>query len=109
MCSSPIQYSRDFILEIKEGKKSNVTQSVSLIKSLITDSFLDNLKIIERLAVDNIPTHTNYKSKGNSYGKKKKYFSKDNNRLRPPAKRPVTFLNKPGSISVIISCNVFSL
>ena len=49
MCSSPIQYSRDFILEIKEGKKSNVTQSVSLIKSLITDSFLDNLKILKNV------------------------------------------------------------
>lgn len=105
MCSSPIQYSREFILDIKEGKKSNVTQSVGLIKSLITEAFMDNLKIIEKLAVDNIPTHTTYKSKGNSYGKKKKYFSKDN-RLRPPAKRPVTFLNKVGEKSDEIKKNV---
>ena len=97
MCSSPIQYSREFIQDIKEGRKSNVTQSVGLIKSLITDKFLENLKIIEKLAVDNIPTHTTYKSKG-SYGKKKRYFSKEN-RIRPPVKRPITFLNKVGEKS----------
>ena len=80
MCSSPIQYSREFILDIKEGNKSTVTQSVGLIKSLITESFLDNLKIIEKLAVENIPTHTSYKSKG-TYGKKKRYLTMISNFL----------------------------
>ena len=45
MCASPIQYSRDFIIEIKEGKKSNITQNKTLINTLINEYFLANLKI----------------------------------------------------------------
>ena len=105
MCSSPIQYTFDFIKEIKEGKKSNITQNDTLIKTLINSNFLENLKTIEKHAVDNMPTHNNYKgSKSNYGGKKKKYFSRD--KIRPPAKRPVTFLNKVGEKSEEIMKNV---
>ena len=71
MCASPIQYSRDFIIEIKEGKKSNITQNKTLINTLINEYFLANLKIIEKNAVDNMPTHNNYKGNKGNYGKKK--------------------------------------
>jgi translation initiation factor 4G len=105
MCASPIQYSRDFIIEIKEGKKSNITQNKTLINTLINEYFLANLKIIEKNAVDNMPTHNNYKGNKGNYGKKKtKYFAKD--KMRVPAKRPVTFLNKVGEKSDEIMKNV---
>jgi len=105
MISVPIQYSREFINEIKEGKKSNITQSTSLINSLITKEFLENLKLIEKFAIDNIPTQNNYnKSKGGNYNKKKKFFNKD--KIRPPESRPVTFLNKVGEKSDEIKKNV---
>ena len=51
-----------------------------------------------------MPTHNNYKSSKSNYPKKKRYFSKD--KMRPPAKRPVTFLNKVGEKSEEIMKNV---
>jgi len=103
MCQSPIQYTCDFIKEIKTGNKSNLTQNKTLIETLITEKFLDNLKIIEKFAVENTPTHNNYKSR-NGYKGKKKYFNKD--KIRPPAKRPITFLNKVGEKCDEIKKNV---
>jgi translation initiation factor 4G len=103
MCS-PIQYTRDFIIEIKDGKKSNITQNTTLVNTLINEYFLENLKIIEKNAVDNIPTQNNYKGSKSNYGKKKKYFAKD--KVRTPATRPVTFLNKVGEKSDEIMKNV---
>ena len=86
-----------------EEAQSGAPESIEIVKISVT--LVGFSKIIEKLAVDNIPTHTTYKSKGGSYGKKKKYFSKDN-RIRPPAKRPVTFLNKVGEKSEEIKKNV---
>lgn len=99
MCENPIQYTRDFIISIKSGEKNSLINTQSLIDQLITENFLENLKTIEKLSVDNIPTHTIYKGKnsGNNYGKKNKKFYRDKN--RPPAKRPTTFLNKVGEKS----------
>ena len=100
MCENPIQYTRDFIISIKSGEKNSLINTQSLIDQLITENFLENLKTIEKLSVDNIPTHTTYKGKnsGGNYGKKnnKKYYRDKN---RPPAKRPTTFLNKIGEKS----------
>ncbi len=99
MCENPIQYTRDFIVSIKSGEKTSLINTDSLVKQLITHDFLENIKIIEKLSIDNIPTHTIYKNKGgnsNTYGKKKKFYRDKN---RPPPKRPTTFLNKIGEKS----------
>ena len=99
MCENPIQYTRDFIISIKSGEKNSIINTKSLIDQLITHEFLENLKTIEKLSVDNIPTHTSYKGKGGNgggYNKKKKFYRDKN---RPPAKRPTTFLNKIGEKS----------
>jgi translation initiation factor 4G len=100
MCENPIQYNRDFINSIKNDKTNLLTQSESIINNLITPQFLESLKIIEKLSIDNIPTH-NFKSK-NNYKKKKNFRDKN----RPPAKRPTTFLNKIGEKSDEIKKNV---
>ena len=100
MCENPIQYNRDFINSIKNDKTNLLTQSESIINNLITAQFLESLKIIEKLSIDNIPTH-NFKSK-NNYKKKKNFRDKN----RPPAKRPTTFLNKIGEKSEEIKKNV---
>ena len=100
MCENPIQYNRDFINSIKNDKSNLLTQSESIINNLITPQFLESLKIIEKLSIENIPTH-NFKSK-NNYKKKKNFRDKN----RPPAKRPTTFLNKIGEKSDEIKKNV---
>lgn len=100
MCENPIQYNRDFINSIKNDKTNLLTQSESIINNLITPQFLESLKIIEKLSIDNIPTH-NFKSK-NNYKKKKNFRDKN----RPPSKRPTTFLNKIGEKSEEIKKNV---
>lgn len=104
MCENPIQYTRQFILDIKSGEKNSLIKSQNLIDTLITEDFLKNLKIIEKLSVDNIPTQNSYKGKGNG-GKKMKRFHR-NDRSRAPAKRPTTFLNKVGEKSEEIKKNV---
>ena len=81
MCENPIQYTRDFIVSIKSGEKTSLINTDSLVKQLITHDFLENIKIIEKLSIDNIPTHTIYKNKGgnsNTYGKKKNSYLKEN-------------------------------
>ena len=94
MCENLIQYNREFIIDIKSGNKNSLIKTQSLVDSLITQVFLDNLKTIEKLSIDNIPTHNNFKGKNSNYNSKKKRYPRD--RIRPPAKRPTTFLNKVG-------------
>ena len=98
MCENPIQYTRDFILSIKTGEKNSLVSSENLVEQLITPIFLENLKTIEKLSIDNIPTHNSYKCKGNNggYNKKQKFYRDKN---RPTPKRPTTFLNKVGEVS----------
>ena len=112
MCENPIQYNRQFILDIKLGEKNSLVKDKNLIDSLITEQFLNNLKIIERLSVDNIPTHNNFKGKHTGFsGKKNKKFYRDRN--RPIPKRPTTFLNKVGEksdeIKKSVNCNLNKL
>tara|TARA_B100000795_G_scaffold268520_1_gene255639 strand:+ start:3826 stop:4770 length:945 start_codon:yes stop_codon:yes gene_type:complete len=102
MCENPIQYTRDFILSFTSGEKKSLIIDESLISNLITPQFLENLKTIEKLSIDNIPNQNNFKSK-NNYNKKNKY-NRDKNRT--PTKRPTTFLNKVGEKCDEIKKNV---
>ena len=69
MCDIPIQYKRDFILEIKSGERNSPIKNKTFIEKIITHDFFENLKTIEKLSIDNIPTHTTYKNKGSNFKK----------------------------------------
>ena len=78
MCENPVQYTREFILDIKSGEKNSLIK-VKILLKLDHRRIHKNLKIIEKLSVDNIPNKK--KGKGHNGKKMKRFHRNDRSSL----------------------------